>query len=169
MQNADLFRSEISHYLILGDQLKAQYGLIDVETLSDTLDGISDLPDLIRTIIRSSLEDELLIVALKHRVDDMQERLSRIKARFEKKRALACWAMTSADIDKIQAEDFSLSLRQGPSRLEISDEERIPSEFLVSQAPKLDRAGLIAVLKRGDVVPGAILVNGEMHIAVRVR
>src|SRR6185295_13061030 len=166
MSHAEILRSEISHYLILGDQLKAQYGHIDDETLSDTLEGISDLPELIRTIIRSSLDDEALIVALKHRLEDMQERLSRLKTRFEKKRGLACWAMTSADIDKIQAEDFSLSLRQGPARLEISDEEKIPSEFLVSQAPKLDRAGLISVLKRGDVVPGAILVNGEMHIAV---
>jgi hypothetical protein len=169
MISAEILRSEISHYLILGDQLKALYDEIDDETLRDTLEGISDLPQLIQAVIRSSLDDEVLIIALKQRLDDMAERLSRLKARFEKKRGLACWAMTSADIHKIQAEDFSLSLRQGPPRLDITDEEKIPNEFLVPQPPRLDRAGLISALKRGDVVPGTILVNGEMHIAVRVR
>ena len=169
MQNADLLRSEISHYLILGDQLKAQYKEIDEEALQDTLEGISDLPDLIRTIIRSSLDDESLIVALKHRLEDMQERLARLKTRFEKKRDLACWAMTNADITKILADDFSLSLRQGPSKLEVVDEERLPREYLVPQPPRLDRTGLLTALKRGDVIPGALLLNGEMHIAVRVR
>ncbi len=169
MSSTEFLRSEVSHYLILGDQLKALYQDIDDETLRDTLEGISDLPELIKAVVRSSLEDEVLIVALKQRIEDMQERLARFRTRFEKKRGLACWAMTSADIDKILADDFSLSLRRGPARLEITDEQKIPEEFFVPQPPRLDRAGLISVLKRGDVVPGTILVNGEMHIAVRVR
>src|SRR5215471_8201501 len=169
MTSYAILQSEVSQYLILGDQLKEQYASIDDECLRDTLEGISDLPDLIRTIIRSSLDDESLIVALKHRLEDMQERLARLKTRFEKKRDLACWAMTSAEITKILADDFSLSLRQGPSKLEVVDEEQLPREYLVPQPPRLDRTGLLTALKRGDVIPGALLLNGEMHIAVRVR
>jgi hypothetical protein len=169
MPSTELLRSEISHYLILGDQLKALYRDIDEETLHDTLEGISDLPELIKAVIRSSLEDEVLIGALKQRVEDMQARLSRLKDRFDRKRELACWAMTSADIGKIQTEDFTLSLRQGPPRLEVTDQEKVPTEFFIPQPPRLDRSGLLSVLKRGDVVPGTLLINGEMHIAVRVR
>ena len=77
--------------------------------------------------------------------------------------------MTSADIQKIQTEDFTLSLRQGPPRLEVTEQEKIPAEFFLPQPPRLDRIGLINLLKRGDVIPGSILINGEMHIAVRVR
>src|SRR5882762_3667476 len=110
--HSELLQSEVTHYLILGDQLKALYQDIDDETLRDTLEGISDLPELIQAVIRSSLEDEALISALKQRIEDMQERHARLRARFEKKRGLACWAMTSADIHKILADDFSLSLRQ---------------------------------------------------------
>ena len=48
-------RNELSTYLILSGQLKAQYAEIDEETLTDTLEGLSQLPDLIQAIIRSSL------------------------------------------------------------------------------------------------------------------
>jgi hypothetical protein len=127
------------------------------------------LPELIKAIVRSSLEDEVLIGALKQRVEDMQARLSRLKDRFDRKRELACWAMTNADVAKIQTEDFTLSLRQSPPRLEVTDQEKIPADFFIPQPPRLDRAGLISALKRGDIIPGTILINGEKHIAVRVR
>ena len=65
MSSAEIIRPEISHYLILADQLKALYQDIDDETLQDTLEGISELPDLIKGLIRSSLDDEALIGALK--------------------------------------------------------------------------------------------------------
>jgi hypothetical protein len=169
MTSQEVIRPEISQYLILADQLKGLYQDIDDETLQDTLEGISDLPDLIKALIRSSLDDEALIGALKQRVEDMGARLSRLKDRFDRKRELACWAMTNAEMGKIQTEDFTLSLRQGPARLEVTDQEKIPAEFFIPQPPRLDRSGLTSALKRGDVVPGSILINGEMHIAVRVR
>jgi hypothetical protein len=167
--HSQLLATEISQYLILGDQLKAFYSDIDEETLNDTLEGISDLPELIKAVIRSSLEDEVLIVALKQRIEDMQARLSRLKDRFDRKRELAAWAMTSAEIQKIQTEDFTLSLRQGPPRLDVVDQDKVPSEYLVPQPPRIDRSGLISALKKGEVIPGTVLVQGEMHVAVRVR
>ncbi len=169
MSSAGILRSEVSNYLILADQLKAQFAGIDDETLSDTLEGISQLPDLIQEVIRSSLYDQALIIGLKARLDEMQERLERLKIRFEKKRKLACSTMVSAGLERMQAPDFSLSLRQGPPRLEVLDEGQVPDHFLVPQAPRLDRAGLLNALKRGEVIEGAILVEGEPHIAVRTK
>jgi hypothetical protein len=165
----ELLRSELSHYLILADQLKAQYGDIDDETLRDTLEGITELPDLIKEVVRSSLEDEALIAGLKGRLDAMQGRLERFKIRAEKKRDLACWAMGMAGLDRLQAEDFSVSLRQGAQRLEIIDEKEIPSDFLVPLPPRLDRTAMLSSLKQGKAIPGAMLVYGHPHISVRVR
>jgi hypothetical protein len=169
MNPVDVVRTEVSQYLILTDQLKALYQDIDDETLLDTLEGISELPELIKALVRSSLGDDVLIAALKQRIEDMRARLSRLNDRFERKRELACWAMSNAEITKVEAEDFTLSLRQGPPRLEVTDEEQIPGEFFVPQRPKLDRAGLTSALKRGDVIPGTVFLAGEAHIAVRVR
>ena len=63
----------------------------------------------------------------------------------------------------------TLSLRQGPPRLEVTDQDKLPAEYLIEQPPKVDRSGLINALKRGDIIPGTVLVAGEMHVAVRVR
>ena len=110
MAYPELLRSEVTHYQILADQLKAQYGEIDDETLADTLEGISDLPDLIKEVVRSSLEDESFISALKGRLDAMQVRLERFKDRVDKKRKIVCWAMGNAGIGALRAEDFSVEL-----------------------------------------------------------
>jgi hypothetical protein len=169
MPSAQTLQSELHHYLILGDQLKAQYADIDDETLRDTLEGISDLPPLIEQVVRSALEDEVLIGALKIRIGEMGERLERFKLRAEKKRALVCRTMGAAGIDRLQAEDFSVSLRSGAQRLEIVDEGQIPDEFLIPQPPRLDRTGLLNRLKAGQGVRGAALGYGEPHITVRVK
>ena len=169
MPSTELLRSELTHYLILAEELKAQYGDIDDETLRDTLEGISELPDVIKEVVRSSLDDETMMSALKARVEDMQARLDRFKLRAEKKRDLICWAMGHAGIDRLNAEDFSVSLRHGPQRLEIIDEAQIPCEYLVPLSPRLDRTALLSTLKQGAIVPGVILAYGQPHISVRVR
>ena len=169
MGSAELLRTEVSTYLILAEQLKARFGELDDDTLADTLEGISQLPELVTQIVRSGLEDEVLVNALKQRLDEMQARLARLKERHDKKRAMAAWAMSQADIPRIQAPDFSLSLRPGSQRLEICDETLVPAQFFVPQQPRLDRAGLSVILKGGETVAGAVLVQGEPTIQVRVK
>ena len=169
MSSSELLRSEVSHYLILADTLKERYGELDDETVRDTLEGISDLPDAVAAVIRSSLDDEAYIVGLKSRLDDLQARLARLRDRYEKKRALARWAMVEADLEKVLAADLSVSLRKGGEKLEVIDEGRVPSDYFVPQPPKLDRKALTEVLKRGEMVNGALLVVAEPTISVRVR
>lgn len=161
--------SQVSQYLILSDQIKARYSDIDEETLRDTLEGISDLPDLIKEVVRSSLEDEAMVIGLKTRISDMQARVDRIKSRSEKKRQIACWAMQATSIDRLIAEDFSASLRHGPPRVEILDEDKIPNEFLIPAPPRIDRAAMLYRLKQGVTVTGAILADGQPHLSVRVK
>ncbi|MBL6939310.1 MAG: siphovirus Gp157 family protein [Alphaproteobacteria bacterium] len=162
-------RSEVSNYLILGERLKEHYTGLDKETARDTLEGLSDLPELIGAVIRSSLDDEATVIGIKSRLDDLQARLSRVKERYEKKRALACWAMAEANLPKVVAPDFSVSLRASGEKLEVIDETRVPSEYFVPQPPRLDRRSLTEALKRGTMVNGALLVMAEPTIGVRVR
>ena len=169
MTTHDLLRTEIAHYQALAEQLRQDFADLDDETLADTLEGISDLPDLIQGLVRSSLADEGLIGALKTRLDDMAARRERLKTRFEKKRALVTWALGAAGIARLEAEDFSVCLRLGGPKLSVSDESRIPAGFFLAQPPKLDRAALALALKSGQPVPGATLVAGAPQIAVRTR
>jgi Gp157 protein len=169
MISSELIRSEVSQYLILTGTLKERYGELDDEILSDTLEGISDLPETVAAVIRSSLDDEAYILGLKRRLEDLQARLARLRERYEKKRALARWAMVEADLEKVMAADLSVSLRKGGEKLEVIDEARVPTDYFVPQPPKLDRKALIEALKRGEMVNGALLVMAEPTISVRVR
>ena len=167
MISTDVLRTEAGHYRLLADQLKTDYGALDDETLADTLEGLSDLPDLIAEIVRSSLEDQTLVAALKTRLSDMQERAGRLKERIDKKRALAGWAMGAAGLARVQQPDFSVALRPGAEKVVVEDEAQIEPAYLVPQPPRVDRAGLLAALKRGETAQGARLTVGEPHIAVR--
>jgi len=162
-------RNETAHYRLLADQLKSEFGELDDETLTDTLQGLSDLPEMIEEIVRSGLDDDVLIVALKARLDEMKSRLARLKSRLERKRELVSWAMGGAGIAKLQAADFSVSLCTGAQRLEVIDESKIPEVYFIPQPPKLDRAGLLSTVKRGEAVEGASLIVGQPYITVNTK
>ena len=145
------------------------FGELDDDTLKDTLQGLSNFPDMIEEIVRSSLEDEILIVGLKSRMADLASRLERFQDHNRRKRDLACWAMAAGGLDRLKCPDFSVSYRQGSPRLEVANEGKLPPEYLVPQPPKIDRVGLAAALKGGRQVEGALMVAGSPHIQVRTR
>ncbi len=167
--NAEVLRLEASQYRLLSDQLKTDYASLDDETLADTLEGLSDLPQMIEEIIRSALEDEAMIAGLKTRADAMAARLARLRERQQKKRQLAATALGAAGLSRLKADDFTVSLSEGAIRLEISDESKIPLHYLVPQPPKLDRAGISHALKQGIAMEGAALVQGQPYITVSTR
>lgn len=161
--------ASVSHHAILLDRLRAEFPDADEETLLDTVEGISDLDEVIAEIVRSRLDDLALVEALQRRRDEMQERLARLKDRAERKKALIVEAMETAGLKKITREDFTLSLRPGTAGLQVIDETVIPETYWRPQPPKLDRLALVAALKQGDAVPGAALANPMPTIALRTR
>jgi hypothetical protein len=167
--NTEVLRLEAAHYHLLQDQLKQDYANLDDETLADTLEGLSELPDMIEEIVRSSLDDEAMIAGLKLRADAMAERLCRLRERHQKKRQLAAWALGAAGLGNMKAPDFSVSLSEGAVRLEVSDESKLPALYLVPQPAKPDRASITAALKRGAAIEGALLVQGQPYISVSTR
>lgn len=159
----------LSEHLVIRSELQAAFVDIDDETLRDTLEGLSSLPEAIAAVIRAYLEDLSLAAAVGSRITDMQERLARFEARAEKKRALVTQVMERADLKKLQEPDFTVSLRAVPPALVVSDETAIPTDYWKPLPPKLDKKSLIASLNAGQVVPGAALGNGGTTISVRTR
>ena len=72
---------EISTYQALRNRLLSEWPQIDEETLADSLEGITDLHEMIAAVIRSALVDEAFHAGLRTRVDNMRERLSRLEFR----------------------------------------------------------------------------------------
>jgi Siphovirus Gp157 len=169
MSSPAVLALETARYGSLSEELRARFADLDEETLQDTLEGLSELPELLKAIMRSSLLDEALAFGLKGRLSEMKERLDRLVERSSRKRELVCESMVRSGLTKILAEDFAVSLRQGLPKLEILDEAKISGPYLIPQPPRLDRAGLLSALKRGELVEGASLIEGQPHLHVRIK
>ncbi len=164
-----LIHHELNHHQRLRERLEAEFPDADEETLRDTLEGMTNLTEMLGAVLRSGLDDLALATALKSRMADMQERLSRIQARGEKKRLMVTAAMEQADIRKLTEADFTVSLRPTRPPLVLTDENEIPEVYWKPQQRKLDRQGLIATLSAEDTIPGAMFGNGGMTITVRTK
>lgn len=164
----DLMQGAAAHERVR-QQLRSEFPAIDDATLRDTLEGISDLPEILAAVLRSQLDDLALATALRSRLADMQARVSRLEDRAEKKRALVSSVMERADLRKLTEPDFTVSLRPTPAPLIVTAEAEIPQAYWKPQPPKLDRKALLAALAAGERVPGAGLGNGGVTIAVRTR
>ncbi len=160
---------ELTHHQYLRSRLEGEFPDADEETLVDTLEGLSNLPDMLAEVCRSMLDDQAMVSALRGRIGDMQERCGRIEARARKKRELVCVVMERADVRKLTEPDLTVSLRPSRAPLVLTDEAAIPGDYWKAQAPKLDRQGLIAALSAGRDVPGALLGNAVMTISVRTK
>lgn len=160
---------ERSKYQFLKERLLADWPTLDEETLRDTLEGITNLHEMIAAVIRSALVDQALQSGLRSRIDDMKERLARLEARGDKKRRLVLEAMTESGLTKLEEADFTASLRSGSPALMVVTEQDIPCEYWVPQPAKLDRHAVLTELKRGVEIPGAHLSNATPVLSVRTK
>ena len=141
----------------------------DDQALADTLEGLSDFNEMCRHVIDSAANDKAMAAALKLRIADMQERAARFETREDRKRQAVAQAMEAAVIKKIEAPEFTISLRNNPSKVVITDETRIPAEFWKEKIVKtLDRTLLKEALET-DIVPGAELSNGGASLTIRTK
>src|SRR5438105_2837626 len=115
----DLVRLEVTKHSFARARLSEQFPHIDDETLADTLEGISDLREILAELVRSALEDEALSLGLSTRLADMRLRLERLRQRAEKKRSLALAAMAEAEIKTLVEPDYTASLRRSAPALEV--------------------------------------------------
>jgi hypothetical protein len=160
---------EATKYQLLRQRLLSEYPEADDETLDDTLEGITNLHEMIAAVIRSALLDEALQAGLRTRLEEMRQRLGRLGDRCAKKRELALEAMCEVGLKKLEQPDFTALSRAGLPPLLIVAEPEIPEPYWVPQPPKLDRQALLADLKRGVVIQGAQLGNSKPCLAVRTK
>ena len=156
-------------YRAVRERIRALEPKLDEQTLSDTVEGLTDLHEILAAIVRAALADEALATGLKGRVAEMQERLERLQERATKRRQIVKDTMVELDLKKLTAPDFSASIRPGMPALLVIDEAAVPSIYWEPREPRLDRQGLLAELKQGAEIAGVTLSNPEPVLSVRTK
>jgi len=157
------------NYRSIRDRISAQDPQIDEQTLADTVEGLTDLHEIVQAIIRAALHDEALATGLKCRIADMQDRLTRLQDRAAKRRQIAKDVMLDLHLKKLTAPDFTASIREGIPSLVVINEDAVPKIYWEPSEPRLNRQGLAHELKQGAEVPGVALSDPEPVLSVRVR
>ena len=155
------------HYRVIRDRIRTEDPHIDEQTLADTVEGLTDVHEILAAIVRSALVDEALVNGLKGRIAEMQGRLDRLQDCANKRRQIAKEVMIELDLKKITAPDFTVSIRPGMPSLLVIDEKAVPSIYWQPVAPKLKRQELLSELKQGSEITGVTLSNPEPVLSVR--
>jgi hypothetical protein len=157
------------HYRTIRDRIRAQDPQIDEQTLADTVEGLTDLHEIVQAVIRAALADEALARGLKCRISDMQGRLDRLEDRASKRRQIAKDVMVELDLKKLTAPDFTATIREGTPSLMVINEDAVPSIYWQPSEPRLKRQELAYELKQGAEIAGVALSNPEPVLSVRTR
>lgn len=95
--------SQTHIYQFLRERLLSEDPSIDERTLLDTLEGLTDLHEILGELIRSALSDEATAIGLRGRIMEMTERLDRLRERACTRRAIAREVMTRVGIRRVTA------------------------------------------------------------------
>ena len=149
-------------------QVKELYDLlqsdeIDSETFADTFEAMSaDKIEGYCQIIRQLSADEDMFKAEIDRLSKRKKVCKNAQARL--KQRLMDY-LTTADVDRIKAGTFTVSISSTPS-VNITDEEKIPNEYRIAQPYKIDKNAIKTALRTDITVPGAEIVYTK---GVRIR
>jgi hypothetical protein len=157
------------NYRSIRDRIRAEDPQIDEQTLADTVEGLTDLHEILTAIIRAALADQALATGLEGRIAEMQGRLDRLQDRAAKRRQIAKDVMVELDLKKLTAPDFTASIRPGMPSLLVLDEATVPSIYWQPSEPRLNRQKLATELKDGAEITGVTLSNPEPILSVRTR
>ena len=132
-------------------------GEIDEQAYIDTVEGMG-AENAIEDIVKSILNLEAEVEAVKKAKWELDNKQKTAENSAEKLRKVLTQYMSIANSDKVKAGIFSISKGSAQSvELLYDDVENYPDKYLIEQKPKLDKRKLLADLKNGEAVDGAVL------------
>lgn len=138
---------------------------VDAETLAHTLEGLGG------EITEKATNVAYYVKNLESFADQVEEASKKLKVRAERlrKRSQAIRDylynnMKGAGVTKIEAPEFTISIKRNPAAVMIAEDAIVPAEYLVTPPPpppRPDKMALKHALNSGLKIDGIWLENGE--------
>jgi hypothetical protein len=141
----------------------------DDALLVDTIEGETQLFEIIDKLLLRMAETRALIIGTEAVEGELYERRQRFVKRLDSDRALIEQALMIAELEKVERPAATLSMSKRQPSLQVITEADIPADYWKAGEPKLDKKALAAALKDGATVPGACLSNAAPTLTVRTR
>lgn len=138
----------------------------DEDFIRDTLEGETDLPAIVRSLLAGIGEDEAMAEGIDAYARDLATRKDRLTSRARLKRSLICTALEIAGRKTMETDVGTVTLSAVKPKALVTEEADIPAEFFKPQPPKLDQSALSAALREGRAIAGATLSNGGNTIRI---
>lgn len=153
----------------IADDIKLTLGDdFDQETFLDTLDGETDVMDVIGWLIEQRGEAQTFAAACKQHAAEYTERQKRLEVKAKKMASTIGDILDATEQTKIAHPLATISRTKGRQRVVISNEVIVPRRLCVTTV-KPDSAAIKKQLEAGNEVPGAELVTGDKGVTIRVK
>lgn len=182
-RDVEIVRQEIRSTV---EWLRAHYPDLegDERAWLDTLAGETSIEEAAAKLIDRALECKSMTAAIKQRADDLSARKKRLEEQEKSLRGAALILLQEAGVKKLELPEATLSVRDLPPRLIVTDESKLPAacfetvqkivmdkvkaELEAFEADKAQRAMTDpAVL--AETFPGVEWSNGGASLTVRTK
>lgn len=158
---AEFLRRQIEQLMVAYPELTE-----DDQLMADTLEGETDFRAVMSKLVAMDREANAMAEAVKAQMSQMAERKARWTRKSEAMRSLMHKLMDAATARKLTLPEATISVRNVPPAVQITDENAVPDEYAVYER-KIDKAALKKALQYGGSVSGATLGNGSETISIR--
>lgn len=127
-----------------------------------------DLTEIEHRLARAIVTASAMAEMAESMADNLLERRDRYKRRVMQYKAALLGILDATGERRAEFPDCTISTRAGPPAVIVTDETSIPERFIRTEVSRrIDKAGLLAVLRAGEIVEGALLSNPMPSITVR--
>lgn len=153
-------------YELTGAYLQIQNLIEDGEDYADTLESIDDaIEDKAVGYAQVMKNLEGYVAALKTEETRLSDKRKSIENNIKRLKETLQEAMELTGKEKFKTPLFNFNIQNNPPSAQV-DEKQVDEKYLIPQPPKVDKKAIIADLKEGKEVKGAVLTQGR---SLRIR
>jgi hypothetical protein len=140
----------------------------DEQLKLSTLEGETELCEIVSLLLASNEDDEGVIEALKAQIQARRDRIARMESRVDSRKKAIVSLMDTAMITKLPLPEATLSLRTLPGGPKVVDVDALPSAFVTEEVVRKPNTDAIdEAFERGETIPGVVGTNGGASLTVR--